>query len=304
MNNRISVVIAAYNREGLIRRTIDSVLAQTNKAYEIIVVNDGSTDRTHQVLESYGELIKIAFQQNKGPEIAYRTGVSIASGEYIAFLDSDDLFFPHALETYDKVIRSLQSPPLIIGAIQRFWNDSEAGVIPDMADVIELNQYRDYLSKDIAIGLAQSRIVMRRDVFVEAYRKIDSAKACYMNDYNLLLQAGVYGPCAIIMKPITVAYRQHEGQGSLRIEKMARGALSMMGMVVKGECSGSRSRSFMRFAYLGGPISEWARKAYTTRQYGLALRLVTCGGPAIGAAGLRKLCLKFRKTRRVILLPK
>ena len=301
MNTTFSVVIAAYNREAYIKRTLYSVLAQTSKAYEIIVVDDGSTDATLQVLGTYGELIKIVKQQNKGPEIAYRTGGSSASGEYLAFLDSDDLFLPYALETYGKVISSLQSPPLVIGAIQRFWNDSEKELVVEKADIIETYLYRDYLSKDISIGLAQSRIVMRRDIFAEAYRKTDASKACYMNDYNLLLQAGIYGPCAIIIKPITVAYRQHEGQGSLKIEKMARGAISLMGMVVKGQCSGGRKRSLLRYVYLGGPISEWARKAYGNRQYRLALQLVICW-PAIAAAALRKLWLKFRKTRKVILI--
>ncbi len=111
MQRRFSVVIAAYNRENYIRQTIDSVLSQTFIDYEIIVVDDGSTDRTGEVLQTYGDRIKYVRQTNQGSEATFRKGASLATGEYLAFLDSDDLFMPCALATYDAIIRDLDSPP-------------------------------------------------------------------------------------------------------------------------------------------------------------------------------------------------
>ena len=93
---RFSVLIPTYNREMHVRQAIDSVLSQTFKNYELFVIDDGSTDGTTQVLQSYGTRIRSLRQQNQGPEVARNNAASQVSGEYLAFLDSDDLFMPCA----------------------------------------------------------------------------------------------------------------------------------------------------------------------------------------------------------------
>ncbi len=86
----VSVVIPAYNSAAHIRRAIDSVLTQTLGADEIIVVDDGSTDATAEVVASYGKRVKCISQENKGPGAARNTGIHAAKGSWIAFLDADD----------------------------------------------------------------------------------------------------------------------------------------------------------------------------------------------------------------------
>jgi glycosyltransferase involved in cell wall biosynthesis len=87
----ISAIIPTYNRENTILRCIDSVLRQTYPVSEIIVVDDGSSDRTLQLVEeAYGNKIKIIKQLHKGAQAARNAGIMVAQGEYIAFLDSDD----------------------------------------------------------------------------------------------------------------------------------------------------------------------------------------------------------------------
>jgi glycosyltransferase involved in cell wall biosynthesis len=95
----ISVVIATYNRARFLDQTLDSVLAQRFRSFEVIVVDDGSTDDTVNVLESYGAKIRSLRQPNRGPSAARNLGVRYARGDWIAFQDSDDLCAPNHLES-------------------------------------------------------------------------------------------------------------------------------------------------------------------------------------------------------------
>jgi len=90
----ISVIIPCYNRSRLLKRAIDSALAQTVRASEIIVVDDGSTDNTRQLCATYGDRIKYVAQKNAGASVARNTGAMLARSSWIAFLDSDDYWMP------------------------------------------------------------------------------------------------------------------------------------------------------------------------------------------------------------------
>jgi glycosyltransferase involved in cell wall biosynthesis len=93
----VSVIIPTYNSALYLLQAIDSVLAQTYQDFEIIVVNDGSTDATAQVLTRYSDRVCTIHQVNKGLAGARNTGIQNARGEYLAFLDADDVFLPHKL---------------------------------------------------------------------------------------------------------------------------------------------------------------------------------------------------------------
>ena len=96
---RVSVIIPTYNRSDLLKDAIASVLSQNYSDYEIIIVDDGSTDDTQAVVSSYkSPKIIYFFQNNCGRSAARNSGISLARGEYIAFLDSDDIFMPNKLE--------------------------------------------------------------------------------------------------------------------------------------------------------------------------------------------------------------
>ncbi|NOR68250.1 MAG: glycosyltransferase [Methylomarinum sp.] len=98
MTYQISVAIPAYNRADYLKETLDSILSQTYPASEIIVVDDGSTDNTPDVIASYGSQIKSLRIDNSGAAIARKTAVEATSSPWLAFCDSDDLWLPHHLE--------------------------------------------------------------------------------------------------------------------------------------------------------------------------------------------------------------
>lgn len=93
----ISVIIAVYNGESTIAKAIESVLGQSYRAHELIVVDDGSTDETAKVVQGYGERVKYLHQRNAGVSAARNAGVSAASGDWLAFLDADDWYYPDRL---------------------------------------------------------------------------------------------------------------------------------------------------------------------------------------------------------------
>lgn len=111
MKPLVSIVIPAHNAETSLARTIDSVLIQKYASLEVIVVDDGSEDKTLDVAQAYGSKIRVAEQQNQGQGSARNHGIRLASGELIAFLDSDDYWKPGFL---DVCVSFLQSHPTAV----------------------------------------------------------------------------------------------------------------------------------------------------------------------------------------------
>jgi len=103
---KVSVIIPTYNSAQFITETLESVFAQTYKDYEVIVVDDGSTDNTKEVLKPYMSKIRYIYKENGGPASARNVGIKNAQGEYIAFLDSDDLWLPEKLEKQVEYFKS------------------------------------------------------------------------------------------------------------------------------------------------------------------------------------------------------
>jgi glycosyltransferase involved in cell wall biosynthesis len=102
----VSVIIPCYNRASLVGETIENMLTQSLKPYEVIVVDDGSTDDSAAVIESFGAAVRLVRQSNQGPGTARNAGLKIATGEFIQFMDSDDLASNNKLEVQVKALES------------------------------------------------------------------------------------------------------------------------------------------------------------------------------------------------------
>ena len=109
----VSVIIVGRNVDAYVRETVESALAQTWKAREVIVVDDGSSDRTRAVLESFGDRIRTIFQPPIGLGAGRNAALAVARGEYVALLDADDLWLPEKLEAQVGIARAHPESGLI-----------------------------------------------------------------------------------------------------------------------------------------------------------------------------------------------
>jgi glycosyltransferase involved in cell wall biosynthesis len=124
---RVSVIIPAFNGEKYIGETIQSILAQTHRPLEVLVVDDGSTDRTAEIVQRFGEPVRYSRQENAGTAAARNRAVAESRGEFIALLDQDDLWVPHKLER--QMPRFAEDPRigLVFAGIEFF--DTHSGKI-------------------------------------------------------------------------------------------------------------------------------------------------------------------------------
>ena len=104
LDETVSVIIPAYNAEAYIRRSIESVLLQTYPANEVIVIDDGSTDHTAEILKNYMQQVQYIYQNNAGASAARNVGIKRATSKWIAFLDADDEWMPNKLEEQIQVV--------------------------------------------------------------------------------------------------------------------------------------------------------------------------------------------------------
>ena len=125
-NPKITIVTPTYNREDLLQITIHSIIKQTFKDWELIIVDDGSTDNTEQAVQKYlkDPRIKYVKKQNSGQAHSLNVGASYAKGEFITFLDSDDEAYENWLEVVNANIKE-NTPVVCVGAIRKLINGSK-----------------------------------------------------------------------------------------------------------------------------------------------------------------------------------
>ncbi len=215
---RISVVIPTFNSGPLVVEAIQSVLAQTLPAAEIVVVDDGSTDDTAQRVEQFGSRIDFVRQTNARVAAARNTGLRRATGEAIAFLDADDAWHPDKLQRQAAILR--QQPDIgLLATDLTAWpgplaTDGELG--PAAVANVSL---RELL---VVNSLATSSIVVRRAV-IERAGEFDTA-LFGPEDYDLWLRCTRIARTAVLRQPLT-GYRDTCGSLGKQADTMRRGLL-------------------------------------------------------------------------------
>ena len=238
-----STIIPAYNREKLIGKAIDSAAGQEFDDQEIIVVDDGSTDGTLNLLATYGDRIKVLRQENCGPGAARNLGIAHARGVYVAFLDSDDLWFPWTLSTYADTIVRCERPVMLAGALFYFSNENHLGDIRQ--DGFQCTVFDDYLTaagKGVFVGSGQA--VVQRDVLVRSGGF--STAPINAEDHDLAIRLGASGRFVQIHSPFLIAYRQHSSASTMDSFRTYRGVQYLLSQEKEGKYPGGSSRGLQR----------------------------------------------------------
>ena len=175
VNIFFTVVIPLYNKEKYIKRTIDSVIRQTFDNFEIVIIDDGSSDRSYEIVESIKDhRIRLIRQENSGPSKARNRGIREAKGKLIAFLDADDEWLPEKLEKhyelhseYPEIIWSCSAYKVVKGMNEKIVLYHEEGVLSDAIDAIT----DGLMISTISIVIKKDIFINDRYLFNEAYSR-------------------------------------------------------------------------------------------------------------------------------------
>jgi glycosyltransferase involved in cell wall biosynthesis len=203
---QVSVIIPTYNRGWIIKEAIDSVLAQDYTEFELIIVDDGSTDHTSDVLDSYGKDIKVISQKNKGVSAARNRGIAEASGKFIAFLDSDDLWLSQKLSVQIEFFN--QMPDALICQTEEVWIRNGLRVNPKKRHKKPSGMI---FEPSLALCLVSpSAVMIRRSLFEKVGGFDETLPAC--EDYDLWLGISCRYPVYLIETPLIIKRGGHNDQ--------------------------------------------------------------------------------------------
>lgn len=232
-NALVSVIIPTYNRSRWLLSAMDSVLAQTFRNFELIIVDDGSTDDTRDVVTQYRDQVKYFFQQNRGVASARNLGIKNAEGRLLTFLDSDDRWEKDKLEIQVKLMTD--DPSVEICYTNEAWIRNGVRVNPK-------SYHRKYSGWIYRQNLARcfvspSAVMINREVFERIGLFDESLTVC--EDYDYWLRASREYPIVLIDAPLIQKYGGHDDQLSMKFWGMDQFRVkSLVKMLEQGSLTG------------------------------------------------------------------
>lgn len=205
MQPKVSVIIPAYNSAQFIAETIQSVLAQTYGNYEIIVVDDGSTDTTMNVLNEFGDQIIVLTKPNGGPASARNLAIRNASGKYIAFLDADDLWIPEKLA---EQVAFLEAHPEVGMTYAEAVMFEEVGGEKQVRGKIGFTGETSFCHLLLGDHIPNSTVLMRRNCVDSIGWLNERSDLIAVEDYEYWLRLAKAFPIRALAKPLAY-YRVH-----------------------------------------------------------------------------------------------
>ncbi len=236
----VSVIIPTFNRGWILKEAIDSVLAQSFKNFELIVVNDGSTDNTLDILSLYKNDIIAVNQDNKGVSGARNRGIALSSGKFIAFLDSDDFWMPNKLSVQVDFFNT--NHDALICQTDEIWIRNNIRVNPKKRHK-KLSGMIFEPSLNLCL-VSPSAVMIKRELFKTVGLFDENLPAC--EDYDLWLRISCIYPVYLIDIPLIIKRGGHNDQlsGMSGLDKYRIIALNKM--ITSGLLSKNQYRAVVR----------------------------------------------------------
>jgi glycosyltransferase involved in cell wall biosynthesis len=206
MSPEISVVIPTYNRAAMVVEAVASVLAQEGADFELIVVDDGSTDETGQRLAGFGGRLRYHREPHAGVSAARNRGLRLSRGSLIAFVDSDDLWLPGKLRIQQQFLR--QHPEVLVCQTEEIWWRNGKRVNPKRR---HQKPSGDIFRRSLNLCLVSpSAVMMRRQLF-ERVGDFDEELAA-AEDYDLWLRVATQYPIPLLPRALVIKRGGHPDQ--------------------------------------------------------------------------------------------
>ena len=228
-NPGVTVLIPTYNRARFLPKAIDSVFEQTYSNFEIIVVDDGSTDETTDLLSKYKDKrLRILKTQNQGVSKARNLGISQSNSQSIAFLDSDDFWYPNKLEVQLELISDN------VGLVYcSYILESRLGKIPMQARFSGLVENEFYRNPTVAIvGAGMSTAVIKKSVLLEI-NGFDVSVPPPSEDYDLFWRISKITEFKYVSEPLAQILI-HENNVSSNLSQYHKGNIYVLNKMIKG----------------------------------------------------------------------
>ena len=280
-----SIVIACYNHQRFINEAVQSALLQEYPSKEIIVVDDASSDKSAEILRSFGQ--SITFEQlpvNKGAGAARNHGASVAKGKYLAFLDGDDVLAPWSLEVYGRIVEE-RKPTLILGRSTQFYQELSTATQRGESN-IQFLEYATFLDKDRPWVFNSSSLIVQRAAFQAVGGW--SADIFYQDIQDLLNKLCIAGTTIMVVAPETVFYRMHSTNAVRQVAPFIRGMYVLLEKTRRGAYPGGKTVSNKRTAWLGGLVFYWAREGMRNGCFSDGLRLAMRGSRMVLLGAIRR----------------
>ena len=206
----ISVVVPAYNEERYIAEALDAILAQTAWPLEVIVVDDGSTDGTAEVVGRYGDRVRLIAQENRGCPEAFDTGFREAAGDFVALCPADDVWEPRKLEWQREALARHPEVDVSFGAAERFGLASGDHLRPRSTGVLDARAFaREMFPENL---IPDPSAVVRRSLYLE----LGGYEPLVGEDYEFWMRALSAGATFYFEPRLLVRLREHGGNLSYR----------------------------------------------------------------------------------------
>jgi glycosyltransferase involved in cell wall biosynthesis len=234
-----SIVIPTYNRLDLLKRALSSVWGQRREDYEVIVVDDGSTDGTREWLLTQDKRVRAITQENSGPGAARNIGIREARGDYVALLDSDDLWFPWTLDIFASAIQQHKYPQILSGRYLEFSDEAE--LLHVREEYCRTSWFRDYIaSSDHPYVVGSNSCVLFREALATENFLEDRLNG---EDHDLILRVGASPGFVQVLAPVTVAWRRHPASETADFARSVSGIQRLLAREKSGAYPGGSKRS-------------------------------------------------------------